>query len=107
MLGEKDLKLNILNFIELLFNVREKGLREVVDLISDALIAKIEQLEEERSGLNARIDKVEEEKAEELSRKMLEKIPECPVNIKLYFEKCPPLICLIVRFVLKCSRRIN
>ena len=63
-----------------MLNFSEKGLGEVVDLISDALNAKIDQLEKERSGLKARIDKVEEEKAEELSRNMQEKIPECPVN---------------------------
>ena len=56
-----------------MFNDREKGLLEFVDLISDALNAKIKQLEEE--------------KAEELSSSLLEKIPECPVNIKLCFKK--------------------
>ena len=76
-----------MNFIYLLLNFSEKGLPEVVDLICDALNAKNVQLEKEKYGLDERIDQVEEEKAEELSRNIQEKIPECPVNIKLCFKK--------------------
>ena len=77
------------------FELREKGLPEMIELISDALNTKIEQLQEE--------------KAEELSRNMLEKIPECPVNINLCFKKCTPInvLFVIVRFVLRSLRRIN
>ena len=67
----------------------EKGLPDVVDLICDAMSTKIEQQ-------NARINQVEEEKAEELSSSLLEKIPECPVNIKLHFTKCPPMFYLLL-----------
>ena len=66
----------------------------MVDLLCDALSAKIEQLQEE--------------KAEELNRNLLEKIPECPVNIQLHltFYKLPSnVVFVIVRFVLKSSGR--
>ena len=48
MFGEKDFKSIMLNFIEFLFNFREIGLPDVVELICDALNAKIQQLQEER-----------------------------------------------------------
>ena len=54
------------------------------DLIEETMAAKIGQLEVENSDQEARIDQLEVEKAN-LSRSLLEKIPECPVNIKLYF----------------------
>ena len=66
----------------MLFNFREKGFPEVIEEICDAMNAKNVQLEEE--------------KAEELSNSLQEKIPECPVNIKLYFKKCPPINVLFV-----------
>lgn len=50
---------------------REKGLPEVVDLLCDAMCARIELLEEEKAGL---------------SNSVLEKIPECPVNVEFYLE---------------------
>ena len=50
---------------------REKGLPEVVDLLCDAMCARIELLEEEKTGL---------------SNSVLEKIPECPVNVEFYLE---------------------
>ena len=53
LLGEKDFKLILLNLIEYLFNFREKGLPDVVELICDALNAKIQQLQEERSSLGS------------------------------------------------------
>ena len=75
----------------------EKGLPDVVDLLCEAMSTKIEQL-------NARIDQVEEEKASSL----LEKIPECPVNIQFYFTKYPSMFyLLLLRFVLKSSRRTS
>ena len=71
-------------FVELLVNFREKGFPEVIEEICDAMNAKNVELEKEKNGLNARIDAVEEEKAEELSSSLLEKIPECPVNNNLF-----------------------
>ena len=56
--------------------LRGDDLRKVCDLISKATDARIARLE-------ARIDKLEE-KMTELNTSMLEKIPECPVNIKLF-----------------------
>ena len=41
-------------------------------------------MEEEKSDKDTKILMLEEEKSK-LSRSLLEKIPECPVNIKLYF----------------------
>ena len=57
--------------------LRGDDLRKVCDLISKATDARFARLE-------ARIDKLEEEKMTELNTSMLEKIPECPVNIKLF-----------------------
>ena len=51
-------------------------------MISDALNNKIERLQQENSGLYT----VEKEKPE-LNNSILQKIPECPVNIKLYSSK--------------------
>ena len=50
-----------------------KGLSDICDLIDDVKDDKIGQLKEEKSQL------------EEKTRQLLEKIPECPVNTKLYF----------------------
>ena len=69
-------------FVELLVNFREKGFPEVIEEICDAMNAKNVQLEEE--------------KAEELSSSLLEKIPECPVTIKLHLTKCPPMFYLLL-----------
>ena len=55
-----------------------KGLPELVELICDALNAKIERVEGENSDLNARIGQLNEEKSQ--------LIPECPVNIKLRLQ---------------------
>ena len=64
-----------------------------------------DQLKEENSGLNARVDKVEEEKYK-LNSSIQEKIPECPVNIKLYFTLSDKFLnVLFLRFVLSSSRR--
>ena len=68
----------------MLVDFREKGFPEVIEEICDAMNAKNVELEKEKTGLNARIDAVEEEKAEELSISLLEKIPECPVNNNLF-----------------------
>ena len=51
------------------FTFRENGLSDICDLIEEAKDARVH---EERS---------------ELSRSLLKKIPECPVNIKLYSSK--------------------
>ena len=75
------------------FLFREKGLQEVCDLLFETLVARIEvekteqeakirQLEAEKTQKEARIDQLELEKTE-LMTNMLEKIPECPVNITL------------------------
>ena len=61
----------------MLVNFREKGFPEVIEEICDAMNAKNVELEEE--------------KAEQLSNSLLEKIPECPVNIQFYFTKYPPI----------------
>ena len=70
------------------FNFRENGLSEICD-----------QLEEAKDA------RMEEEKKSELRRSLLEKIPECPVNIKLDFHT-KSLNVLFLRFVLTNSRRI-
>ena len=44
------------------FLFREKGLSDVCDLIEEVMMARMDQLEEEKSN----------------------QIPECPVNIELY-----------------------
>ena len=94
------------------FNFREKGFSEICDLIEEAKDAKICHLELENSDQDTRIGQLELENSDqdtkigqlevensdkdakirqlaeeesELSRSLLEKIPECPVNIKLYF----------------------
>ena len=46
--------------------------------------ARIDQLKVENSRQEARIDQLDVERIT-LSRSFLKKIPECPVNIKLYF----------------------
>ena len=40
---------------------REKGLSKIIELVCDTLNAKNEQLQEENSGLNSRVDKVEQD----------------------------------------------
>ena len=60
--------------------LREGGLSEICDQLEDAKDAR---MEEEKS---------------ELSKSLLEKIPECPVNIKLYFtvytvRQIPSMFC--------------
>ena len=50
------------------FYFRENGLSDICDLLEEAKDARME-----------------EEKKSELRRSLLEKIPECPVNIKFYF----------------------
>ena len=57
-------------------------------MISDALNNKIERLQQENSGLYT----VEKEKPE-LNNSILQKIPECPVNIKLYSSKFHQCYC--------------
>ena len=75
------------------FNFRENGLSEICVLIEDAKDAKIGQLEEEKS---------------DLSRSLLKKIPECPVNIKIYFTKYPfNILFVIARSVLNSSRKTS
>ena len=69
---------------------REKGLPEVVDLLCDAMCARIELLEEEKTGL---------------SNSVLEKIPECPVNAKFYLESTRNVF--FARFVLRSIRGTN
>ena len=59
------------NFELFCFTFRENGVSEICDLLEEAKDARIGQLEEEKS---------------ELRRSLLEKIPECPVNIKLDFH---------------------
>ena len=71
----KKLETNIFTNYSLI--LRGDDLRKVCDLISKATDARIARLED-------RIDKLEEEKMTELNTSMLEKIPECPVNIKLF-----------------------
>ena len=51
------------------FNLRENGLSDICDLLEEAKDARME-----------------EEKKSELRRSLLDKIPECPVNIKLDFH---------------------
>ena len=54
------------------FDFREKGLAGLCDLIDDVKDARIGQLQEEKT------------------QQLLEKIPECPVYIKLHFaDKFP------------------
>ena len=69
--------MNCVGFYSFLVS-REKGLPELVDLICDALNAKIERVVEENSGLNAKTKQFQEEKSR--------LIPECPVNIKLRLQ---------------------
>ena len=69
---------------------REKGLPEVVDLLCDAMCARIELLEEEKAGL---------------SNSVLEKIPECPVNVKVYLGIARYVF--FARFVLRSIRGTN
>ena len=57
-----------------MLDFREGGHYDICDLI--------EETKDTRS--NAKIRQLAEEKSD-LSRSFLEKIPECPVNIKLYF----------------------
>ena len=71
----KKLETNIFTNYSLI--LRGDDLRKVCDLISKATDARIARLED-------RIDKLEEEKMTELNTSILEKIPECPVNIKLF-----------------------
>ena len=99
---------------------REKGLVEVVVLLCEAMEAKIEQLEgeksemeEEKSQLEEKKSRLEteksqfqEEKKSQLSKSLLEKIPECSVNSHLrsqlqtnYFNA------FFLRSVLSSSRR--
>ena len=78
-------------FVEFLLNRREKGFPELIELICDALSAKNEQLQEEKTQLQGEKTQLQEEKTQlqeektQLNNSILEKIPECPVNIKLYF----------------------
>ena len=67
--------------------------------------ARIRQLEEKKTQQEARIDQLELEKTK-LTTNLLEKIPECPVNIKLYFTLSDKFLnVLFLRFVLSSSRR--
>ena len=69
--------------------------------------ARIRQLEEKKTQQEARIDQLELEKTE-LTTNLLEKIPECPVNIKLYFTLSDKFLnALFPRFVSISSRRIS
>ena len=78
-----------------------------MDARIDQLEARNGQLESEKTDLEARIEELEEENIE-LTIDQLEKIPKCPVTIKLHFtlsDKFPQ--CLIFRFVLSSSRRAS
>ena len=66
--------------------------------------ARIGQLELEKSDQNAKIGQLEEDKSN-LSNSLLEKIPECRVYSKIFYQT-PTINILLVRFVLKGSRRI-
>ena len=71
------------------------------------MAARNDQLKVENSRQEARIEELEEENIE-LTIDQLEKIPKCPVTIKLHFtlsDKFPQ--CLIFRFVLSSSRRAS
>ena len=62
----------------------------MVELISDVLSTKIEQLQQEKNSI------------------LKEKIPECPVNIALSSLKSPQcFIFVIVRSVLRSSRKTS
>ena len=88
----------------LIFSFREKGLTKVCDLIFDVMEARMVQMEVEKTDQEARIGQLEEEKTD-LSNSLLEKIPECRVNSKIFYQT-PTINILLVRFVLKGSRRI-
>ena len=74
----EETKIN-LNFDEVIDNFRESGLSDICDLLEDVKDARMGQLEMEKS---------------DLSRSLLEKKPECPVNIKsftLHFKQIPSM----------------
>ena len=73
----------------------------MVDLLCEAMEAKIEHLEKKNSQL-------EEEKKSQLSQSLLEKIPECPVNSHLRSQlQTNHFNALFLRSVLSSSRRTS
>ena len=78
-----------------MYNSRERGLAEVVDLLCKSMEVEIDQLEKKNSQL-------EEEKAQSI----LEKIPECPVITQLHAQRNTNVSDgLFLRFVWNSSRR--
>ena len=96
-------KINFAQF--LLFNSRERGLAEVVDLLFESMEVEIDQLKKKNSQLEEEKSQMVEEKESQLSQSLLEKIPNCPVNSHLRSQRQTNQNAFFLRSVLSSSRR--